>query len=195
MRLETETLRHIGCGPISSNNATLCLLGVTSRCILHLDVRLQVYLCWADSFKSIETKGIVSKIGVMTAENRAEGQMSSHFGKAEWIMVADTDNPDLTFQKNEALNGRSAVEIVIRQGCTDVILTAIGDGALGHLQAANIRAWAAPGPVAGAEALRIFREGQLPPVPAASAATKHGEGHGCCCSSRAGSEVSSCCRS
>ena len=59
------------------------------------------------------------------------------------------------------LNGKSAVEIVIHQGCTDVILTDIGDGALGHLQAAHIRAWAAPGPVAGDEALRMFGEGQL----------------------------------
>jgi hypothetical protein len=39
----------------------------------------------------------------------------------------------------------------------------------------------------------MFREGQLPPVPAARAATRHGEGHGCCCANRAVSEAPSRC--
>ena len=86
----------------------------------------------------------MGKIGVMMSADRADGQMSSHFGKAEWIMVADTENPVLEFVKNTGLNGKNVVEIVIRQGCADVILTDIGDGALGHLQVAHIRAWAAP---------------------------------------------------
>jgi len=127
------------------------------------------------------------------SENRAEGQMSSHFGKAEWIMVIDTDNPVPTFEKNEVLNGRCASENVIRQGCTDVILADIGDGALGHLQAAHIRTWAASESATGNEALRMLREGQLPLVPAVSAAARHGEAHGCCCASRAASEASSHC--
>jgi predicted Fe-Mo cluster-binding NifX family protein len=93
------------------------------------------------------------------------------------------------------LNGKCAAEIVIRQGCTDVILIDIGDGALGHLQAARIRAWAAGAPVAGDEALRIFAEGQLSAVPAARAAARHGGGHGCCCADRVGSEAPSCCHS
>ncbi len=135
----------------------------------------------------------MSKIGVMMSENRAEGQMSSHFGKAEWIMVIDTDNPVPMFEKNEVLNGKCASESVIRQGCTDVILADIGDGALGHLQAAHIRAWAVPKPVTGDAALRMFREGQLPPVPAARAATRHGEGHGCCCANRTVPEAPSRC--
>jgi predicted Fe-Mo cluster-binding NifX family protein len=135
----------------------------------------------------------MSKIGVMMSGDSADAQMSSHFGKAEWIMIADTDNPVPTFVKNGALNGKSAVEIVIRQGCTDVILTDIGDGALGHLQAAHIRAWAAPRPAAGDEALQMFREGQLPPVPPARAATRQGGGHGCCCAKRDGAETAACC--
>lgn len=137
----------------------------------------------------------MSKIGVMMSENRAEGQMSAHFGKAEWIMVVDADSPAPTFVKNEALNGKSAAEIVIRQGCADVILADIGDGARGHLQAAHISAWAVPGPISGSEALRMFKEGQLPMVPPLSAATSRGGGHGCCCVKRGGSEATSCCRS
>jgi predicted Fe-Mo cluster-binding NifX family protein len=137
----------------------------------------------------------MSKVGVMMSADCADGPMSSHFGKAEWILIADTENPGLDFVKNDGLNGKSAVAIVIGAGCTDVILADIGDGALGHLQAAQIRAWAAPALVAGDEALRMFREGQLHPVPAAHAATRVGGGHGCCCATRDGSEASTCCRS
>ena len=136
----------------------------------------------------------MSKIGVMMSADRAGEQMSSHFGKAEWVMTVDTETGAIQFVKNDGLNGKSAVAIVIGAGCTDVILADIGESALGHLQAAQIRAWAAPAPVAGDEALRMFREGKLPPVPAAHAATRDGGGHGCCCSSRDGSEAASCCR-
>lgn len=135
----------------------------------------------------------MSRIGVMMSVDRADGQMSSHFGKAQWIMVADTETAATEFVRNEALNGRGVVDIVIRQGCTDVILADIGDGALGHLQAAHIRAWAAPAPVIGTAALQMFKDGQLPPVPLALAAARHGEHRGCCCSSKDQSEAAECC--
>lgn len=137
----------------------------------------------------------MGKIGVMMSAGRADGQMSSHFGKAEWIMVADKENRLPEFVKNEALNGKGAVEIVIGRGCTDVILADIGDGALGHLQAASIRVWTSPGRVAGDEALRLFREGQLSPVPATRTATRHGAHRGSCCGGHDGPEASSCCGS
>jgi predicted Fe-Mo cluster-binding NifX family protein len=127
----------------------------------------------------------MAKIGVMMSANRADEAMSSHFGKADWILVADTEGGANEFVKNEALSGRGAVEMVIRESCTDVIVADIGDGALGHLQAAHVRVWSAPGPVVGSEALRMFREGKLPPVPPARAASRQGEHQGGCCSSRA----------
>lgn len=132
----------------------------------------------------------MSKVGVMMSENRAEGQMSSHFGKAEWIMIADTEKPVPTFQKNEALNGRSAAEIVSRQGCTDVIFAEIGFGALGNLKTAGIRGWAAPKLITGEQALQMFKQSQLQAV---DEATEHGAGHGCCCANKAHAEASSCC--
>jgi len=136
----------------------------------------------------------MAKIGVMMSADRADEKMSSHFGKAEWIMVADTESGISEFVKNEALNGKGAVEIVIRMGCTDVVLADIGDGALGHLQAAHIRAWAVPEPVVGSEALRMFKDGKLPPVPhVALAATRRDEHHGHCCSSPTGTEAAVCC--
>jgi len=135
----------------------------------------------------------MAKIGVMMSADRADEVMSPHFGKAEWIMVTDTESGICEFVKNEALNGKGAVEIVIRLGCADVILADIGDGALGHLQAAQVRAWAVPSPVAGNEALRIFGEGQLSPVPPARAAARQGAHHGGCCSRPAGGETAVCC--
>lgn len=135
----------------------------------------------------------MSKVGVMMSVEQADGQMSSHFGKAEWIMIADKEGGAPEFVKNDGMNGRGAAGIVTAEGCSDVIVVDIGDGALGHLQMANIRAWAAPGPLAGEEALRMFRAGQLPAVPAGHAAAHRGGGHGCCCSDGGGSKASSCC--
>jgi len=129
----------------------------------------------------------------MMSADRADEQMSSHFGKAEWIMVADTDSSVLEFVKNEGLNGRSAVEIAIRQGFTDVVFTEIGTGGFGHLQAAGIRGWVAPEHITGQQALKMFEQLQLQ-LQAVNASTKQGGGHGCCCASRTGSETAACCR-
>jgi predicted Fe-Mo cluster-binding NifX family protein len=141
---------------------------------------------------SIEKGILMSKVGVMMSADSVDEKMSSHFGKAEWIMVADTESPTLEFVKNDALNGKGAVVIAIRKGCSDMILTDIGDGALGHLQTAHIRAWAAPEPVVGSEALRMFREGQLPPVPSVRTTTRQDPHKGCCCSQGTGSEGAGC---
>ena len=133
----------------------------------------------------------MAKIGVMMSADHADGQMSSHFGKAEWIMVAETGNQTLAFVKNEGLNGRSAVEIAIREGCTDVIFSGIGNGAFGHLKAARIRGWVVPEHITGKQALKMFEQSALQP---ANGSTKLGGGLGCCCAARSGSEASSCCR-
>lgn len=123
----------------------------------------------------------MGKTAVMMSANRADAPMSSHFGKAEWILIASAENSAPAFVENDGLNGRGAAGILIQQGCTDAIVVDIGDGALRHLQTANIRAWAAPGPVTGSDALRMFAEGRLAQAPAVSAAASQGEGHGCCC--------------
>ena len=33
----------------------------------------------------------MGKVAVMMSADRADGTMSSHFGKAEWIMIAGTE--------------------------------------------------------------------------------------------------------
>jgi predicted Fe-Mo cluster-binding NifX family protein len=132
----------------------------------------------------------MSKIGVMMAADRADGQISSHFGKAEWVMVADAESGALEFLKNEAANGKSAVEIAIRRGLTELIFTEIGNGAFGHLRAAGIRGWVAPEQITGEQALRMFEQARLQP---ASAATKLGGGMSCCCSGQTSAESDPCC--
>jgi predicted Fe-Mo cluster-binding NifX family protein len=127
----------------------------------------------------------------MMSENRVDGQMSGHFGKAEWVMAADTNSGTLVFLQNEAAQGKSIAELVASQNCTDAIFSEIGNGALGHLKAANIRGWMAPRHISGKQALEMFQHQQLQP---ATAADGHA-GNGCCCANKTGSQTASCCHS
>ncbi len=136
----------------------------------------------------------MGRVAIMMSAGRADAPMSSHFGKAEWILLSGDESATPEFVRNEELNGKSAADLLIRQGCTDVVLVDIGDGALRHLQTAVIRAWAVPAPVSGRDALRMFAEGKLAPVPPVSAAASRGEGHGCCCGRHdAGVPSTRCC--
>ena len=132
----------------------------------------------------------MSRVAVMMSENHVKAQMSSHFGKAEWVMAADTESHTLAFLKNEVANGKSVVDLVASQGCTDAIFNGIGNGALAHLKATNVRGWVAPPNISGQQALEMFEH--LRPQPAASASEGH-SGKGCCCAKQAGSEAASCC--
>jgi predicted Fe-Mo cluster-binding NifX family protein len=132
----------------------------------------------------------MSKVAVMMLENNVKAQMSAHFGKAEWVMVADTECHAFDFLKNEAANGRSVVEMVSSHNCTDAIFSEIGNGALGHLKAEGIRGWVAPANISGQQALEMFEHLQLR---AADTASGRPAGHGCCCAKQAGSEATSCC--
>ena len=133
----------------------------------------------------------MSKVAVMMSENRLEGQMSSHFGKAEWVMIANTDSDAPIFLKNEGAQGKSVAELVASLECTDAIFSEIGNGAMGHLKAANIGGWMAPRHITGLQALTMFQGKQLQP---AAAADGHA-GKGCCCASKTGSEAHTCCHS
>ena len=133
----------------------------------------------------------MGKIGVMMSAESADEAISSHFGKAEWLMITDTGNPTPVFVKNEMLSGKSAVEIAHREGCSDLIFTEIGNGAFGHLKAAGIRGWVAPEHITGSHALNMFDKSILQP---ASTSTKQGGGAGCCCASGTGPQASTCCR-
>lgn len=135
----------------------------------------------------------MGKIAVMMSAGRSDARMSSHFGKAEWIMISEQDGAAPEFLRNEGHNGRSVAELLIHRGCTDAIVVDIGDGALQHLQAAKIRAWAAPGAIVGHEALGMFAGGGLSPIPAASPAPGRGEGHGCCCAGHGAAPSSTRC--
>jgi predicted Fe-Mo cluster-binding NifX family protein len=131
----------------------------------------------------------MSKVAVMMVDNRPNGQISGHFGKAEWTMAADTESHSFVFLKNDASCGSSLVDLLVTQHCTDAIFTQIGSGALGHLASANIRGWIAPPNITGQQAVELFQQQQLQPAASAT------EGHsgGCCCGKRDGSESSPGC--
>lgn len=132
----------------------------------------------------------MSRVAVMMSENPVKAQMSSHFGNAEWVMAADTESHTFLFLKNEAANGKSVVDLVAGQGCTDAVFGGIGNGALARLTATNIRGWMAPPNVSGHQALEMFEHLRL--QPAVSASEEH-SGKGCCCAKQSGSESASCC--
>src|SRR6266702_5560058 len=113
----------------------------------------------------------MSKIAVMMSANRTDAPLSAHFGRAEWIMIADTEARAFAFQKNEAANGKSVVEFLTSQNCTDVIFTELGEGARRQLEARSIRGWVAPAEINAQQALQMFDHMRLR---LADAATEHG---------------------
>jgi len=165
---------------------------VAFRCILHLVNHLRRISLLDHSVSNKTRIVLMSNVAVMLSGNCVSAPMSSHFGKAEWIMTADTESHTMVFLENEPANGKSVVELIVGQNCTDAIFTEIGDGALRHLQSANIHGWMAPANITGRQALEMFEHLRL--HPAASAADGHG-GHECCCAKKAGSEASPCCHS
>lgn len=132
----------------------------------------------------------MSKVAVMISQDRIDAPISGHFGKAQWAMVADTSCHAVAFLRNDGSNGSSAAQLIAETGCTDVIFTSIGNGALSHLQAASIRGWVAPPEITGKQALEMFEHLRLQP---AATATEGHAGGGCCCSHSTKSGAHACC--
>lgn len=103
----------------------------------------------------------MSKIALMTLFKREDSTLSPHFGKAKWVMIVDLEGGVPTFVQNTGLNGRAVAEILAAHGCTDVVFSGIGAGALRHLQAANIRGWIASGDVPVTDLIERLRQGEL----------------------------------
>lgn len=143
----------------------------------------------------------MSKIALMTLLNRADSPLSMHFGKAKWVMVHDTEEKSSRFVQNHGLNGRSVVQLLLQEGCSEVICSEIGDGAVRNLENAGIRGWLAPAETPAPRALQMHAEGALQPIHSTKTSGehrgcghhdaeavgagcgcqhRHGEGHGCC---------------
>jgi predicted Fe-Mo cluster-binding NifX family protein len=114
----------------------------------------------------------MSRLAFMTLLNRENTKLSPHFGKAKWVMIRDTDTGAAQFVQNAGLNGQAVVAILAANGCSDVVFTEIGPGALAHLQTANIRGWFAPANIPVAEIAEMFARGTL------KRATAPSESHG-----------------
>lgn len=149
------------------------------------------------------------KIALMTLLNREDSSLSPHFGKAKWIMIRDLEHGPSRFLQNHGLNGKSVVEQLQAEHCTDVICSEIGMGAVENLQRAQIRGWLAPAGVAAPLLVEMLVAGSLQPVSAThqhrqdsgrhSSGAEH-SGGGCCCGHRHGNEqihdgASGCCHS
>ena len=106
----------------------------------------------------------MSKIAFMTLLKREDSKLSPHFGKAKWVMITDRDGGIPTFVQNTGLNGRAVVEILAANGCTDVVSSQIGSGALRHLETRNIRGWIANADVPVPELLQQYRRRELLPA-------------------------------
>ncbi|MDR3724824.1 MAG: NifB/NifX family molybdenum-iron cluster-binding protein [Terracidiphilus sp.] len=129
------------------------------------------------------------KIAIMMSAEDADALMSEHFGKAECIMVSGEQGESAAFLPNDTTNGHNAAGIIHQNGCTSVIVTGIGAGAVAWLKAAGIRVWGAPRGISGTQALELFRKGALPEL---AEPTGHEHGGGCC-GSGAHEGRSSCC--
>lgn len=120
----------------------------------------------------------MSRIAFMTLLKRPDSKLSPHFGKAKWVMIVDQDGGVPTFVQNIGLNGHAVVDILAAHGCTDVVFSEIGAGALRHLQAANIRGWFGSVELPVPDLLQKLRRRELPEALALTEAhSEHGCGH------------------
>jgi len=99
-------------------------------------------------------------VALMTLLNREESVLSTHFGKAKWISLLGSDGK-IKFLENTGLNGRFVVDVLVANGCTDVVFGEIGFGALRHLQAAGIHGWFGPLDKPVPELLEMLRQQKL----------------------------------
>ena len=116
------------------------------------------------------------KIALMTLLNREDSTLSPHFGNAKWILVRNPEEGTSQFVQNTGLNGRSVVEMLVSEGCTDVITSEIGAGAVGHLQGAGVRGWLGAVGIPAPRLIEMLEAGELSRI----LATTHTEGEGCC---------------
>ena len=130
----------------------------------------------------------MSKIALMTLLNRDDSNLSPHFGKAKWMMIRDTEQGSSKFIQNHGLNGKTVVEALLREGCTDVICSEIGEGAVENLKRAQIHGWLAPANIPAPRLVEMLAAGSLQPVSATHSGQHEQEGKhsagGCGCQHR-----------
>lgn len=103
----------------------------------------------------------MSKIGFVTLLKKGDSPLSPHFGKAKWLMVLDSDSQQSHFIQNTILDGRSVVQLLRQEGCSEVVFTNVGEGALRQLKQAGIAAWYAPSGIPVPRLLEMLNAGQL----------------------------------
>jgi len=100
------------------------------------------------------------KIGLTLSKNTLEAPLAQHFGKAKWMLIYESAK-SFEFVRNDALIGRHVVNICAEKGCTDVIFSHIGWGALRHLREEGIKTWYGPSNVPAQELIACLKRGGL----------------------------------
>jgi predicted Fe-Mo cluster-binding NifX family protein len=136
----------------------------------------------------------MSKIGLTVLLNRGDSTLSPHFGKAKWVAIRDLDSGAISFEQNQGLNGRTVVDVLIRNGCTDAIFSEIGPGALRHLHEAGIQGWFGPLDVPMPELAHRLVHSQLSRALAPSPGHGAGGGRECDHAHSGGGHAGGCCK-
>lgn len=118
----------------------------------------------------------MAKIGMTLSRERLEDPLAQHFGKAKWLVVWDSAG-GAQFIPNQGLNGRWVAETFAAAGCTLVVASHLGPGALAHLRAAGIRVLEGRPDAPALELARLAEAGELPDL---LEAAPHPSGSGCC---------------
>lgn len=120
------------------------------------------------------------KICIPVLEDKGlESPVSAHFGSAPLFMIVDTEHGSCRPVSNRNLNHGHGMCQPLRslagEGVDGMVVGGIGMGALGKLQAANIRVYLSKLPTVHAT-LEAFNAGTLKAVTSQSACGHHGHG-------------------
>jgi len=118
----------------------------------------------------------MAKIGMTLSRESVEDPLAQHFGKAKWLLVWDSAGP-ARFIPNQGLNGRWVAEAFAAAGCSLVVASHLGSGALEHLRQAGIRVLEGAPEMPASELARRAEAGQLREL---LEAPPHPSGSGCC---------------
>lgn len=117
----------------------------------------------------------------VTRDQGLDSPVSGHFGSAPCFQIMDTESGACHAVPNANAHhehgGCQPLRALAGQRVDGVVVSGIGAGALGRLQAAGVKVYQAQVRTAG-EALAAFREGSLAEMVPGLACAGHGCGHG-----------------
>jgi predicted Fe-Mo cluster-binding NifX family protein len=102
------------------------------------------------------------RIGLTLLHDSEDSPLSDHFGKAKWLGIYEPSTGEMRFVRNTGLNGRFVADAFDEAGCSHVVFTNIGEGALGHLGSYEILAVWGPAGIPAKSLVQDVESGRLP---------------------------------